>query len=78
MEKLTEEILIHEYNDWLSNNGTGRDSMSIRFGQRMWSKYTWPNQVSESADGFYTEDPEMAYTEIMNQMKPGEKIEIPK
>lgn len=71
MKQLSEEILAQEHQDWLNEYGKGRNERDLRFGQHIWNEYTWQNQISGPGDGFYAEDPDTAYVEIMYQMTDG-------
>lgn len=71
MEELNSQILVQELNIWLNKYKTGRNEQDLRFGQYIWSKYKWPNQESNLKDGFYKEDPNKAYSEIIYQITNG-------
>jgi hypothetical protein len=69
--EITEEILNKELSSWLMKNGTGRDKFDQRFGQHIWNKYDLDKLFPErdsGLDGFGDENPNNAYTKIMNQI----------
>lgn len=70
MNELTDTILKNEFAKWLHENGKGRNSDHLRFGQYIWNKYIWRNQDTfrGNNDGFYSESPSNAYLEIKKQL----------
>jgi hypothetical protein len=70
MEKLSLNILRMELSNWLGSYGKGRSPRGIRFGQYIWSKYTWDNRevFKGGSDGFHSEAPSISYLEIKKQL----------
>ena len=63
--KLTLDMLCVQYDSWLQNYGKGRDENDLRFGQWIHNNFNlFPNRIITLKDGYYTEDPELAFEEL--------------
>ena len=66
MDELTPEILIQELAKWTKDNGEGRNSSDLRFGQYIHNTYE-PYGYAEGEDGYYKEKASEAY-EILSKI----------
>ena len=58
-----------EYLGWAVENGDGRNSQDLRFGQYLWSKYN----MQDFTDVFYVESCETVYSTLLRDLY---KLEI--
>jgi len=63
--QLTYTILNEEYLNWSSENGDGRNSTDLRFGQYLWSVY---NNMPSFVDVFHFESCEKAYSSLLKDL----------
>jgi hypothetical protein len=63
--QLTYTILNEEYLNWSSENGDGRNSTDLRFGQYLWSVY---NNMSSFVDVFHFESCERTYSSLLKDL----------
>lgn len=54
-----------EYISWSLENGDGRNTDDLRFGQYLWGKY---DNMSELTDVFYYESCEKTYSTILKDL----------
>lgn len=53
-----------EYLNWAIENGDGRNSDDLRFGQYLWSKY---DNMKDFTDVFHMESCETVYSTLLNE-----------
>lgn len=63
--KLNYTRLNGEYLSWSLENGDGRNSEDLRFGQYLWLKY---DNMKEFTDVFNIESCELTYTTLLNDL----------
>ena len=60
-------MLCVQYDSWLCNYGKGRDENDLRFGQWVHCNFdlkVGTDRLITMQDGFYAEDPEIAFEQI--------------
>jgi hypothetical protein len=65
--KLSLGMLYVQYDSWLQNYGKGRDENDLRFGQWIHNNFDIKpshDRIITLKDGYYTEDPELAFEEL--------------
>jgi len=63
--ELTYTILNTEYLNWSAENGDGRNSIDLRFGQYLWSVY---DNMLSFADVFDIESCESVYSSLLKDL----------
>lgn len=72
MKELTLQILAKEYAAWVLENGQGRNTSDLRFGQYIWCHYEvdgWFQERHSGLDGFGAEKADVAYQQFLDKLE---------